>query len=190
MEPPRNTPRFLALGPFRIPLLRGDRSIDFHAADRIFDEVAPAVREKYGVEIGDAVGCYIFADSPSGSSRIHPYYVGQSCRQTLATRVFQRSDKVAKYAEILRDSTYVKAAPVLFLFPLLTPTGRLARLGSNADLIDRAEYTLIGLARRANEYLWNSKHKVGMDAFRIDGVDRVDGRTHKGATAVRRMLFT
>lgn len=189
MAPEKRTPRFLSLGPYQIPVHKGARAVDFAAADRLFDVIAPGIQAKHSIDIGQAIGCYIFALSPSGSRRIWPYYVGQSCFQTLSKRVFQRQDKIAKYGEILSRSGYVKAASVLFLFPLLTPTGRLARLGSNSGLIDRAEYTLIGLARRANTELWNSKHKVGMDAFRIDGVDKADGRTHRGAMVVRRMLF-
>ena len=102
--------------------------------------------------------------------------------------MFQRADKVEKYRQIMEDCGYVKATPFVYLLPLLTPSGRPARLGSNKELIDCAEYELIGLGRKANSWLWNIKHRIGMDAFQIDGVHNTPGRLSQEARDLAAMF--
>jgi hypothetical protein len=183
--------RFATLGPYDVPVMtKGKRRlVDFDSVGKVFDLASGDAQTRLGFDLEQAIGCYVIALSPSGSSKVIPYYVGQACRQTLRKRVFQKTDKPAKYNDILSYSGYERAKLVMFLFPLLTPSGRLARKKSNQRTIDVAEYTLIGLARRQNEDLWNLKHKVGMDAFTIDGVYNTHGPLDGSAKLARAMLL-
>lgn len=183
--------RFAVLGPFKVPTGRYGRRrvVDFEAAcGKVFDAAEEQVRQKLGLEdVRNAVGCYVFALKPSKTLRFWPYYVGQSCRQTLAARIFQRTDKPRIYNEILNE--YRKAAAYIYLLPLLTPGDRFARKGKNQRLIDNAEYALIGMALNANPDLWNIQHRMQMEAFSIDGTPQ-SARTKDTAPAAsfRRML--
>ncbi len=179
--------RFASLGPFAVPFVKGKRKIDFDIArDRVFSQAVPEAKKLLGIDLYEAIGCYIFCLKPSGRS--YPYYVGQACRQTLYHRVFQPTDKPKKYNEILSESGYKKGKAEIYILPLLTRSGRLAKLGTNGRIIDMAEYTLIGLARAANYDLWNVKHRTGMDAFTIDGAFNSNNRIHQSGNDFARSL--
>jgi hypothetical protein len=183
--------RFAVLGPFRVPIrtVRNRRIVDFDsAANAVFDAAEEQCRIKLGITgIRRAIGCYVFALKPSKTLRFWPYYVGQSCRQTLAQRVFQSTDKPTLYKEIVNE--YRRAAAYFYLLPLLTEGARFARVGTNQQLINKAEYALIGMALNANPDLWNIKHRMQMESFSIDGTPQTE-RTRDSAPAAsfRRML--
>lgn len=185
-----NPYRFAALGPFVVPtkVRYRRREIDFDLArDAVFDQAAKQAQRKLGIaNIADAVGCYIFALKPSGGQTVWPYYVGQACRQTLYTRLFQASDKPKKYNEIMGE--YRKARAYVYLFPLLTGAGNLAKLGANQKIINSAEFSLIGMALQVNYSLWNVKHRVGMERFTIDGTPQSARRDTVPAKSVRHLL--
>jgi hypothetical protein len=182
--------RFAALGPFHVPtgMYRKRRVVDFTTArDYVFEQAHEQAQRKLGEDnITAAVGCYIFALKPSGGQVIWPYYVGQACRQTLHQRLFQKIDKPKNYNEILNE--YKKATAYVYLLPLLTPSGRLAKLGANQKMINSAEFALIGMALRVNYSLWNIKHRAGIESFSIDGTPQSDRRDTLEALSVRRML--
>ncbi len=182
--------RFAALGPFKVPtkLRYRKREIDFDLArDAVFEQAAEQAQLKLKIaNITDAVGCYIFSLKPPGGPTVWPYYVGQACRQTLHQRLFQKSDKPKKYNEIMRE--YNKAGAYVYLFPLLTGAGNLAKLGANQKIIDRAEFSLIGMALQVNYSLWNVKHRVGMERFTIDGTPQSARRDTTPAKSVRHLL--
>lgn len=180
------TYRLQVLGPFTVPTMskRGRRRIDFQfARDSVFEKAELAVRGNY--DIYDAIGCYIFGLSPRGS-RTWPYYVGKACDQTLHKRVFQSQDKPRLYDDILTE--YDRATPFLYLLPLLTPAGNLARLKSNGRRIHLAEQTLIGMALRVNPDLWNIQHRAALDSITIDGISVSKGRRSQAAAKLRTML--
>lgn len=182
--------RFAALGPFVVPtkLRYRRRVVDFdHARDYVFEQAAEQARKKLRISnIEEAVGCYIFALKPSGGKEVWPYYVGQACRQTLHQRLFQKSDKPEKYNDIMGE--YKKARVYVYLFPLLTAAGNLAKLGANQKLINSAEFALIGMALQVNYDLWNVKHRVGMERFTIDGTPQSNRRDTDPAKSVRALL--
>ena len=178
--------RLQVLGPFRVPTMRrrGRRRIDFDLArDAVFEAAQEAVGGRY--DLYDAIGCYIFGLSPRGA-RTWPYYVGKACDQTLHKRVFQSQDKPRLYDDIL--SEYDRATPFVYLLPLLTPAGNLARLKSNGRRIQLAEQTLIGMALRVNPDLWNIQHRAALDSFTIDGISASRGRQSEAAARLRTML--
>jgi hypothetical protein len=182
--------RFAVIGPFQVPTkrFRGRRIVDFEiATSSVFDAAERQAEQKLRVSnIRSAVGCYVFALKPSGGQVIWPYYVGQSRLQTLSQRVFQLGDKPKTYNAILRE--YERATPYVYLLPLMTPKHKLARIRSNQPRIDEAEYSLIGMALRANYSLWNIKHRSGMEAFSIDGTPQAWRRDTAPAASFRRML--
>jgi len=163
---------------------RGRRRIDrIPARDAVFEAAQEAVSGRY--DMYDAIGCYIFGLSPRGS-RTWPYYVGKACDQTLHKRVFQSQDKPRLYDDIL--SEYDRATPFVYLLPLLTPAGNLARLKSNGRRLQLAEQTLIGMALRVNPDLWNIQHRAALDSFTIDGISTSRGRQSVAAMRLRTML--
>lgn len=183
--------RFATLGPFLVPRKKGvdGREIDFSCATaQVFDAAEDQANRKLEIsDIRNAIGCYVFALKPPGGQVIWPYYVGQACKQTLAKRLFQRSDKPKKYNEILQE--YNRAAAYVYLLPLITPSGRLAKLGTNQRFMDQAEFALIGMALRVNRNLWNVKHRSGMESFGIDGTPQSTRRRDTDAAlSFRRML--
>ncbi len=178
--------RLQVLGPFRVPTerRRGRRWIDcIPARDAVFEAAQESVGSRY--DMYDAIGCYIFGLSPRGA-RTWPYYVGKACDQTLYKRVFQLQDKRRLYRDIL--SEYDRATPFVYLLPLLTPAGNLARLKSNGRRIQLAEQTLIGMALRVNPDLWNIQHRAALDSFSIDGISTSRGRQSEAAARLRTML--
>lgn len=179
------TYRLQVLGPFKVPTVRrrGRRHIDFdQARNAVFEAAQIALR---GSDIHDAIGCYIFGLSPRGA-KTWPYYVGKACDQTLYKRVFQSQDKPRLYDDILTE--YDRATPFVYLLPLLTPAGNLARLKSNSRRIHLAEQTLIGMALRVNPDLWNIQHRAALDSFTIDGISVSKGRRSDAAAKLRTML--
>lgn len=183
--------RFAVLGPFSVPTKRerNRRLVDFSiATERVFEPAEEQSAAKIGLTgVRNAIGCYLFALKPPGGPVIWPYYVGQSCRQTLAKRIFQASDKPRVYNAILNE--YSRATAFVYLLPLLTSGGRFAKIGSNQNIIDNAEYSLIGMALRVNTDLWNIQHRVSMESFTIDGTPQNAGRRDTTpAASFRRML--
>jgi hypothetical protein len=179
--------RFAPLGPFKVPFIKGKRRLDFDfARDAVFSSAESVAEQDMNIDIYSAIGCYVFCLKPS--VRTYPYYVGQACKQTLYSRVFQTSDKPTKYNEILDECGYERGTAQIFLLPLLTRSGRLAKLGSNGRAINNAEHTLIGLARAANYDLWNVKHRTGMDSFTIDGAFNSDGKSKGSAKNFKEVL--
>jgi hypothetical protein len=180
--------RFATLGPFPVPLkwYRKRRQVDFSMADTlVFQAAEQQSKSKLQLSgINKAIGCYVFALKPPGGQIIWPYYVGQSCRQTLGKRVFQKSDKIAKYNAILKE--YRTPLAFVYLLPLVTPGGNFARLGTNQKTIDLAEQSLIDMALRVNYSLWNIKHRK--EGFTIDGTPLTDKRDTKPAASFRRLL--
>lgn len=180
--------RFAALGPFAVPLkkYRSYQLIDFDAVGKVFEEAERECKRRLRLTgIADAIGCYVLALKPHNAPVIWPYYVGQTCGQTLGTRVFQKQDKVAKYKGIMME--YKRATAYLYLFPLVAPSGkRFARQGTNKGRIDKAEQALISMALRVNEALWNVQHRN--ESFTIDGTPLSQGKDTKAGASVRRML--
>jgi len=162
--------RFAVLGPFDIPVKDNVRAVNFDNISEVEAKAAQQAKKLLKIDLYKAIGLYIFCLKPSGGSRVLPYYVGQACKQLLFTRALNNQDKRGTYNDIYQDSGYKRAKPVIYFLPLLTPSGRLARIGTNKKLLDRAEYALIGLGRAVNSDLWNVKHRVEMDSFEIDGV--------------------
>lgn len=174
-----NDYRFRCLGPYEFPVYKSTRHWKNHV--RVFDpkEARDVVFEKAEGDqhrikidnIRDAIGLYVIGMRPRG--RLVPFYVGKAVRQTLHTRLFQKKDKLAKVQEIINEYVHVK--PFVFLFPLVTPSGALARRvatdghSENSKRIDTAEYMMIGHAMNVNPWLHNIQTVVSRENFSIDG---------------------
>ena len=191
--------RFRCLGPFEFPVYRSTRHWKNHyrlfdpktATEAVFEQAARQ-EHRIGVEgIDQAIGLYIIGMKPRG--KLIPFYVGKAARQTIKERLFQKQDKLTKVTEIL--NVYKHAKPFVFLFPLLTPTGRLSRLptatpgGSAAEkVINSAEYMMIGHAMNSNPWLHNISTVVERERFSIDGSPGASGKQTKDAQSYSEMM--
>jgi hypothetical protein len=166
--------RFAPLGPFLLPRVHGQRALNFSLVEEVITDAIDEGERLLGIDIEEAAGLYVFSLRPSGGKSI-PYYVGQTCSQSLPTRALRNNDKKGFYDTILQECGYVRATPAITFLPLLTPTGRAASIGTNSDLINAAEILLIGAAKTANEDLWNFKHNRDIK-FEILGLNTMDLR--------------
>lgn len=183
--------RFQVLGPFRVPTFKarknGRKQVDFEIArDAVFEDAQKVVGSKY--DIHDAIGCYVFGMNPPGGPKTWPYYVGKACDQTLYNRVFQPPSKPRIYNQILDE--FERGRPFVYLLPLVSPGGGLARRGSNNNKsrIDLAEQQLIGMALRVNPHLWNVQHRMALESFTIDGISKTPGKPSGSAQRFRTMI--
>lgn len=191
--------RFRCLGPFEFPVYRSTRHWKNHyrlfdpktATEAVFEQAAQQ-EHRIGVEAVDqAIGLYVIGMKPRG--KLIPFYVGKAERQTIKERLFQKQDKLAKVTEIL--NVYKHAKPFVFLFPLLTPTGRLSRVtvaarGGSAKerVINSAEYMMIGHAMNSNPWLHNISTVVERERFSIDGSPGASGKQTKDALSYAEMM--
>lgn len=179
--------RFQVLGPFRVPTVkkRGRARVECdQARDAVFSAAEQAAKGRF--DVTKAIGCYVFGLSPAGGPVTRPYYVGKACDQVLYKRVFQPQDKRDLYDDII--GWFERATPFVYLLPLLTPGGTLARVGSNAARIRLAEQNLIGLALRVNADLWNVQHRVALESFTIEGISQLRGKPSEAARRFRAMM--
>ncbi|SED17902.1 hypothetical protein [Rhodobacter sp. 24-YEA-8] len=192
--------RFRCLGPFEFPVYKSTRHWKNHkrlydpktATESVFSQAAMEER-RIGIDgINGAIGLYVIGMKPRG--KLIPFYVGQAARQTIKARIFQRQDKLAKVIEIL--NIYTHAKPFVFLFPLLTPSGRLAKMPkagvsgtSNAQrIITSAEYMMIGHAMNVNPWLHNISTVAERERFSIDGSPGSWGNQTKDARSYAEMM--
>jgi hypothetical protein len=160
------------------------------ASDVVFEK-AESDQHRIGVDkIRDAIGLYVIGMRPRG--KLVPFYVGKAVRQTLHTRLFQKKDKLAKVQDIINEYVHVK--PFVFLFPLVTPLGSLARRvaadgsSDNSKRIDTAEYMMIGHAMNVNPWLHNIQTVVSRENFSIDGSPGAYGPDTAFARGYREMM--
>lgn len=195
--------RFRAMGPFffstwKSPRHRVNIKMLFDplgARDEVFEQ---AENQQHRIRSGeiqitkikDAIGLYVIG--LKHGSRLVPYYVGQAAKQTIHTRLFQKQDKTAKVQAILNEQP--RAKPFVFLFPMVTETGRLARLprgegySAQEKALDLAENMMIGHAMHTNPWLHNIAGAVALDSFVIDGSPQAKGTETDFAKAYRAMM--
>lgn len=178
--------RFRCMGPFFFETMRSRRHrvnrfmvFDPDAATNQVFEQAEAVQGRIrtgGIAIDDiSRACGLYVIGLKSRDTLIPYYVGKAARQTIKARLFQKQDKPAKINAILNE--IYGAKPFVFLFPLVTATGRLvkpavtARRGTSTTekVIDDAEYMMIGHAMSANPWLHNISTVIAREKFSIDG---------------------
>ncbi len=191
--------RFRALGPFffsikQSPRHRVNKFMVFNPLGARNEVFAQAEDQQHRIKTGDvkltdikeAIGLYVIG--LKSGRRLVPYYVGKAVDQTIYTRLFQPQDKTAKVQAILNEQPGAK--PFVFLFPMVTPTGRLARRGTAvaADVIDHAEYMMIGHAMHINPWLHNVSTVAARESFLIDGSPQADERETDFAKSYRRMM--
>jgi hypothetical protein len=139
-------------GPFEL------RGIDDRVTQtELRDAVRHAIDDEYG--LGDSCGCYVYALSSSGSSRIVPWYIGSARKSSFRDECIT-ADKADKLNRALKTKNYRRFRIKLYLLPLITSTGRFAKptKRNGHDVIDWLEKLLIGMAVRVNGDLINLKN--------------------------------
>lgn len=178
--------RFRCMGPFFFETKRSRRHrvnrfmvFDPDAATNQVFEQAESVQGR--IRTGDIAiddiskACGLYVIGLKSRDKLIPYYVGKAARQTIRQRLFQKQDKPAKINAILNEIH--GSRPFVFLFPLVTATGRLVKPATSAKLgtsvtervIDDAEYMMIGHAMHVNPWLHNISTVVAREKFLIDG---------------------
>jgi hypothetical protein len=178
--------RFAPIPPVIMPLEAGVRALNYDLVEECLDEACDLAERLLGVELEDAVGLYVFALTPPGRSNPAPYYVGKAHKQSLPNRAIRNRDKKGLYDTILQKCGYSRGTPSMTFLPLLTRSGRLAKLGTNESTIREGEWALIGAARTANPDLWNIQANADSE-FEIGGMTEIDRRI-PGEKALALML--
>jgi len=186
--------RFRCLGPYNFKThkdINGDRTFCPRSARNEVFEAACRDANRMGMrDVCSAVGLYVFGLSPSGGEVTWPYYVGRASTQELYARLFQTTDKPRKYSAILRE--YEKARPLVYLFPLVTQAGNLARKTKRGSavykIIEDAEYMMIGHAMSVNPFLHNVQNVISREKFIIDGTPPAIRRETNAARSFRKMM--
>ncbi len=138
--------RFIVYGPFRLRLdKRGQIPDDLNDFWEAVDDECEGLSE--------ARGCYIFGIRSSGGSRITPWYVGKTNRQTFSRECFNPHQKAHYYNALLE---YERATPMLFLIPKFTGAGAFSRSTWSGDVEFLEEY-FIGAALKVNPDLRNKR---------------------------------
>jgi hypothetical protein len=157
---------------------RGDMDFDVagpfelsrHGAKQIITktslkELKPEL-EAWEEGLSDACGCYVFA--LKAGKGYTPYYVGQACKRSIVDEALNPSNR-EKYNEVLGES---KGTPMLFLIPMLTPTGKFRKktqAEGKLEAVDFLERYLITTAIEKNENLINNKETRFMRNIHVVG---------------------
>lgn len=186
--------KFKCFGPYDVPVESdgsGKRVVDRIAArDAVFNSAQRDALRRNGIDIHDAIGLYVFGLSPSGSPVTWPYYVGKAASQTLFSRTFQAGDKPRVYSSIVNE--YKRAKAFMYLFPLLTESGNLARMTTKGTpvfrIIEEAEYMMIGHAMNVNPFIYNVQNVVSRNKFVIEGTPQALRNESVSAKSFRSMM--
>ena len=139
--------RFGTFGPFDIP-----RDEYGNVSDSLSDFWEAVDSEWEALSSGR--GCYVFGISPSGGSRVEPWYVGKTNKQGFDCECFT-PHKLNHYSRAL--NRYNRGKPRLFLVAQFGDDGKRLYRGSSGPAIDFLETYLIGIAIGANEDLLNKR---------------------------------
>lgn len=145
------------------------------------------VLDKVDIRLSQACGCYIFA--LRAGTGYTPYYIGQSCKNSLTEEAFNPSN-MGKYNDIIAES---KGTPIIFLIPLLTPKGKFRKQTSrNRKLpsVDFLERWLIGEALKKNENLKNNKETMFLKNIHVIGIFNArHGEATSDSRELKRVLY-
>ena len=136
--------------------------------------------------LDDSCGCYVFA--LKAGRGYTPYYVGQACRRGIIDEALNSGNR-EKYNKVCSES---KGTPVIFLIPMLTPTGRYRKKRTNGNLgaIDFLERWLIATAIRKNPDLINNKEPRFLRNIHVAGIfNPTKGEATKASSLLGRTLW-
>ncbi len=137
-------------------------------------------------QLETAIGCYAFGLGHGETLR--PWYVGMTlAKGGFRAEVFQKH-KLDHYNEVVSQH---RGTPVMFLMPLLTPSGQFSRdRGLSGPLIGWVEKMLFGVALKRNPYCRNQRDTKYLRSVEVRGVFNSKRRGPKGATvtAARQMF--
>lgn len=111
-----------------------------------------------------ACGCYVF--TVRAGRGYTPYYVGQSCRQSILREALNPSNR-EKYNKACSES---RGTPALFLLPMKSPSGQYRRKGGGGLAIDFLERWLIAAALAKNTKLINTKETKLLRKIVVEGI--------------------
>ena len=141
---------------------------------------------EYEDDLDSANGCYMFC-LKNGESYV-PWYVGMTVSQRgFRGEVFQ-GHKLDIYDEIMDER---RGAPVLLLFPLLTPNEeKFSKANGERPTVEWLEKTLMAMAFRRNPEIWNIRDMGNVRNVTVRGVigEKAPGRRHSDVEVARKAL--
>ena len=144
--------------------------------------------EAYGIDISNAIGCYMFT---MGKSHIKPWYVGKTVN-SFRNEIFT-PHKLRHYNEVINRGH--RGPPGIYLFPLLndnyTSYTKLSGARSSNRQIEWLEKTLIGMAYSQNQNIQNVKDVTGAKRINVRGIigQPMAGRPHAEIGLARQALL-
>ena len=172
---------FDVVGPFVVTRHGPKKLIDRQSYFDLRDEVD---ERKKG--LSKACGCYVFAKRAGRGYT--PLYVGQACATSLVNEAMNASNCM-KYNGTLGR----KGNPVIFLLPMVTPTGRFRRRPQNGRSLPAIEFLerwLIATCLVKNPHLVNNQQTRLLRKLHVSGIlNAKPGSANRASTAFRRVIF-
>ncbi|WP_400768750.1 hypothetical protein [Methylosinus sporium] len=173
---------FDVLGPFVITRHGPKNLISKQSFIDLREEV-----EKKRIGLSNACGCYVFA--MRAGKGITPFYAGQACATPLIGEAMNPSN-IAKY----NDVPHRKGNPVMFLLPMVTPTGKLRKRPTNGKplrSIDFLEEWLIATCLIKNPNLINNKKTKILRNIHVTGIlnAKPGSGKNRASSALKRAIF-
>jgi hypothetical protein len=130
--------------------------------------------------LSDAIGCYVFAIR--AGKGYTPYYVGQTCRQSLVKQALNPSN-IMKFNKVCSSGS---GNPFLFFIPMLTKSDRYAKKTKGNKAIKYLERWLIDVAISKNPGLINKIETHFLKNMYVTGIYNA---AQGGSTTASKLLF-
>ena len=163
---------YIVSGPHVIPtkiISKGVKHLDL--SNDAVEEFWEREKEKTGLPIDEAVGCYIYAIR--AGKGITPWYVGQA-KKSFYKEVFS-PDKYRKYKEHYEGIK--KGTPVVLLVIRQTPKGKIENVKIAETEANWVEDYLIRRALDKNPHLLNKQKTQHFTTVRIPGIHNASAKT-------------
>jgi hypothetical protein len=133
--------------------------------------------------LADARGCYVFAIR--ASQGYTPHYVGQAAKQPVVDEAMS-DPKLTIYNQVCANHN---GSPVLFLLPMMTPTGRYNAGNQSSPALTFLERWLISQALEKNPNLYNTKETRYLRKLHVVGLfNATQGEATKQSRALSKAL--
>ncbi|MGQ3150385.1 hypothetical protein [Brevundimonas mediterranea] len=139
--------------------------------------------------LSTAIGCYMFCLRTH--KQIRPWYVGMTLAKAgFRGEVFQLH-KLNSFNFVMNAHATAMARPILFFFPLMTPTRRFSTAGSSGKpVIEWMERYLMMTAFARNPAITNVRDMAMLRRVEVPGLlGKRPGRPHSDVQSVRQALF-
>ena len=174
--------KFDVAGPFTLTRYGSKRII----TQQTLTDLRP-VLEEWETGLASACGCYVFAKRTGGG--IMPWYVGQSCKQSLLQESLNPTNR-EKYRSVMDE--WKVGTPVMFYLPLRTPNGSFRKTyqgNSSIASLNFLEKWLIAESINKNPHLLNNKETKFLRNLHVVGLfNAKPGEATNSSTLLKQTL--